>query len=576
MALSLDNFEQQIDETILERGLDYFSRGCVTDMEDLGGGDYEATVEGSDTYIVDLHIEGNKVTEYECDCPYDWGLVCKHTVAALYYLQEELSDADSRTMKEAQPRLNKESEGEQVKRLLNQLSHDDLKSFVHEKCASDKGFRKLFIANHISCLYPESKELYTKQLQTLVDTYSDRYGFVEYREAQLLGDAVSNMAEEALAGLEKGKKWKAIYVAEAIVEEISKVMNATDDSDGHIGGSIEEAFEVLEALAESDLDEAMHNELFNWLITRFEKSTLKGWDRYFGFIEVAIGLIKSEQEKERIETLLSRIKPTDEYWDWNYRKAQALTLRLIRKTENEEATVRFMESHLSNEEFRKELIEKALREKNYAKAEDLAAEGLRKDEKEARGLAEDWRNYLFVIYQKTNNTEEVIRLARHFLVNFSGRYQARDYYYDLLKSLIPREQWQEYVEGLVASMNNASTYDGGYRGISQLYIREAQWEKLLGLLRENVSFERIADAEQYLAGTYTTELATMYKDLILTYMEKNVGRSHYQSVCRYIGRMIKLGARPMAIELMEQLRKLYPNRRALLDELSGIKIDKRR
>lgn len=570
MALSLDNFEQQIDETILERGLNYFRRGCVTDMEDLGGGDYEATVEGSDTYIVYLHIEGNKVTEYECDCPYDWGPVCKHTVAALYYLQEELSDADSRTMKEAQPLLNKESEGEQVKRLLNQLSHDDLKAFVQERCTSDKSFRKLFIAKHISCLYPESKELYTKQIQALVDTYSDRSGFVEYKEAKLLGDAVSNIAKEGLAGLEKGKKWKAIYVAEAIVEEMSEVMNYVDDSNGHIGGSIEEAFEVLEALVESDLDEAMHDELFDWLITRFEKGILEGWDRHFSFIVVAIELIKNEQEKERIKTLLSSIKPTGEHWDWDYRQAQALTLQLIRKTENEEAAVRFMESHRSNPDFRKELIAEALREENYTKAEELASEGLRKDEKEASGLAEDWRNYLFVIYQKTNNTEEVIRLARHFLVNFSGRYQSREYYYDLLKSFIPQEQWQEYVEELVASMRNTSRYDGGYSGIAQLYIREAQWEKLLGLLRENVSFERIADAEQYLTGPYTTELATMYKDLILTYMEKNMGRSHYQSVCRYIGRMIKLGARPMAVELMEQLRKLYPKRRALLEELSGI------
>lgn len=575
MALSLDNFEQQIDETILERGLDYFTRGCVTDMEDLSGGDYEATVEGSDTYIVYLHIEGNKVTEYECDCPYDWGPVCKHTVAALYYLQKELQDEDRKTIKEL-PREKKESEGKQMEKLLKQLSHDDLKAFVHEMCISDKNFRRLFIAKHISCLYPESKELYAKQLQTLVKTYSDRYGFVGYEEAGLLADAVNKMVKRALAGVEKGEKWKAIYVAQAIVEEMKEVINCADDSNGEIGGCIEEAFEVLEALVESDLDEAMHEELFNWLIIHFEKGTLKGWDWYFSFMEVAIGLIKSKQEKERIKTLLSRIKPTGEHWDWNYRQAEALTLQLIRKTEDEEATVRFMESHLSNPDFRKEVIEEALREKNYTKAEELASEGIRKDEKEARGLAEDWRNYLLVIYQKANNPEEVIRLARYFLVNFSGRYHPRKYYYDLLKSLIPQEQWQEYVEGLVVSMNHVSRYDSNYEGVAQLYIWESQWEKFLKLLRENITFERIADAEQYLKGSYAMELATMYKDLILTYMEKNMSRSHYQSACSYIRRMIKLGARPMAVELMEQLRKLYPKRRALLEELSGIKIDKMR
>ena len=58
MDLSLSNFEQQIDGTILKRGFDYFKKGYVTEVEDLGGGDYEATVEGSEIYTVHLHIKG--------------------------------------------------------------------------------------------------------------------------------------------------------------------------------------------------------------------------------------------------------------------------------------------------------------------------------------------------------------------------------------------------------------------------------------------------------------------------------------------------------------------------------------
>ena len=36
MDLSLSNFEQQIDGTILKRGFDYFKKGYVTEVEDLG------------------------------------------------------------------------------------------------------------------------------------------------------------------------------------------------------------------------------------------------------------------------------------------------------------------------------------------------------------------------------------------------------------------------------------------------------------------------------------------------------------------------------------------------------------
>ena len=46
MEIQLDRFEEQIDEAILQRGLNYFKKGYVTDVEEIGPGDYEATVNG--------------------------------------------------------------------------------------------------------------------------------------------------------------------------------------------------------------------------------------------------------------------------------------------------------------------------------------------------------------------------------------------------------------------------------------------------------------------------------------------------------------------------------------------------
>ena len=130
MDLSLSNFEQQIDGTILKRGFDYFKKGYVTEVEDLGGGDFEATVEGSEIYTVHLHIKGDKVMEYDCDCPYDWGVVCKHVVAVLFYLQKDLLDLDNLTKVKASPRKKKESETLQMEQILKHLTHDELRAFV--------------------------------------------------------------------------------------------------------------------------------------------------------------------------------------------------------------------------------------------------------------------------------------------------------------------------------------------------------------------------------------------------------------------------------------------------------------
>jgi hypothetical protein len=94
---------------------------------------------------------------------------------------------------------------------------------------------------------------------------------------------------------------------------------------------IEEAFSVLDALCESELSEAQHNDLFKRLLTLFYKNTLKGRDWHFKSIALAINLLKTDREKQQIKSTLDKIKPTGKSWDWDYRKARELMLALIKK-----------------------------------------------------------------------------------------------------------------------------------------------------------------------------------------------------------------------------------------------------
>ena len=568
MSIHLNDFEQQIDPTILRRGYDYFQNGCVTDVKDLGDGDYEAIVEGSDNYTVSLHIEGDEVTDYECDCPYDWGPVCKHVAAVLLYLQKDLLETDKPLQKEKQSKPKKESEAVQFEKLLNRLTAEELKMFLFEVCSQDKSLRRLFIAKHISHLYPESKELYDEQVKWLVETYSNQYGFIGYHESSHLGSAIYEMVVEAKRCVETGKKQKALYMSEAIIEGMLEATNNADDSDGEISGCLEEALDVLAELAGTDLDKSLHDEMFDWLLRHFEAQTMKGWDWHTDLMQMAISMVKTEGEKERIRTDLEQIKPNGKDWDWEYRTAQKLKLQLIRQTEDEDAAIRFMESNPDNPDFRKGLIEQAIRIKDYDKAEQLANEGVIKDEDRFPGLANDWRDYLLQIYQATHNTEKTISLARYFFTQGCGRHQPRKFYYMLLKSIIPQTQWKKYVNQLIADINRNSHKDINYSYTAEIYIWEEEWDKLFKLLQKYPNFYRIEEAEKYLADKHAEELATMYRKLIIDYLPNNMGRDHYQMVCKYIRRIAKLGYKPMALELTEQLKTQYRNRRALLDELS--------
>jgi len=69
--------------------MSYFKNGHVTYCEEIAPGEFEAVVEGTEDYEVRLTFRRNKLKEFSCTCPYDYGNICKHIVAVLYYLNNE-------------------------------------------------------------------------------------------------------------------------------------------------------------------------------------------------------------------------------------------------------------------------------------------------------------------------------------------------------------------------------------------------------------------------------------------------------------------------------------------------------
>ena len=85
--LTLKKFEQQINEAILKRGRQYYDSGAVIDIEETEENEWEAAVEGSDIYSVEIKLKNNnEIIECFCDCPYDGG-TCKHAVSVFYAIR---------------------------------------------------------------------------------------------------------------------------------------------------------------------------------------------------------------------------------------------------------------------------------------------------------------------------------------------------------------------------------------------------------------------------------------------------------------------------------------------------------
>jgi len=80
----------------------------------------------------------------------------------------------------------------------------------------------------------------------------------------------------------------------------------------------------------------------------------------------------------------------------------------------------------------------------------------------------------------------------------------------------------------------------------------------------------LAKFEAELRDQFAVQMADIYEEDVREAMLDAGKRSHYAAACTWIRRMKKLGAEAKATQLIDDLRKNYPQRIALMDELDHV------
>jgi len=142
-------------------------------------------------------------------------------------------------------------------------------------------------------------------------------------------------------------------------------------------------------------------------------------------------------------------------------------------------------------------------------------------------------------------------------------------YFQILKENVSHEQWNEFVEEVIKDISKTKRWSNSGL-IESILIKEEQWDKLLECVKRHASLNSIEYYEKYLAQKFPDEVVELYAHGIIEYVECNVGRPHYKQACRFIRKIIKLGARDKANEIISSLRKQYPQRKALMEELDKV------
>ncbi|MBW6458232.1 MAG: hypothetical protein K0B52_03625, partial [FCB group bacterium] len=236
------------------------------------------------------------------------------------------------------------------------------------------------------------------------------------------------------------------------------------------------------------------------------------------------------------------------------------------KIKGEAEANQYLEQHIANLNFRRKAIQQAINQKDYEKANKLAHDGVEHDMKDKPGLAKEWYDWLLKIAQEQGNIEKIIEYARYLLLN---NFRNEQDYYRILKACVEPENWKGFIEKVIEDILTGKRWPDIYL-LSQIYIKEQWWDRLMEMVKKDPALRTIENYEKYLSKDYGKEIIDMYAAEIMKYMEKSVGRKHYQSACRYLRRMIKMGGRDKANSTIAILREKYPQRRALMEELDNV------
>ena len=261
--MNIEDFEDHVDKVILGRGYDYYQDGHILELYEQQEGTYIFEIEGTEDYQVVVQLEKDEEIVYSyCNCPYDYGTVCKHEVAAYFRLREYLDG------EEKEKKLKKK---QNIGEVLNTLTKEQLIQVLLPIIKKDKTLEEKILLKHGEI--DASQEL--KRMERLIDSIVRKYAnageYLYDREGAECIDKLWSLVDyvETLHGAE-GKILLALDMLFLLLEQGIDSYEYIDDSDGTVSVFVDDVLSRINVfIAESKVyDEKLKQQIVKKVIVK--------------------------------------------------------------------------------------------------------------------------------------------------------------------------------------------------------------------------------------------------------------------------------------------------------------------
>lgn len=544
-------WEAMFSPRVLERGYDYYMTGAVEDLEQNYFDDtiYEAHVDGSAEYCVEIQYSNGMVIDMECDCPHAMdGNNCKHMAAVLYEIEHKRETHGHESVP-----------SEDITELICKIPEDDLRAFLIELCTGDERLSNRVLLRYSNSVGKSQLEQLFEELEVISDQYSDRRGYITWEHTGDYEIAVMDFLDvntKILLG--RGCVMEAFDLVTGTLDRVEG--QGLDDSDGttsEIASCAGQCFSDMIAAG----NQSEKEKIFDWFEARIKNNDAPEYAQYMISDVFNTKFREKEFLLRKLQLFDSKgVPPREDNWHAKYVYQENIirSLKLMEELGySEQQLLEYMKKHWDLSEIRKKAANRAVSRGDIEEAIRILRESKELD-RNRPGLIDEYSQELIRLYRKVRNKKEY-RAELEFQV-FSCR-QSDFTYISMLKEQCQQEEWEDLRERIFKSSSCA--------GI-RFSLMES--EGLLGRLIQEIAQTKSPNLmdryENALKKKFPERVRDVYVDYITRDVQSASNRKEYHHLIQYLKKIRKYpdGAR-IAGKIAEDWKALYHRRRAMMDEL---------
>lgn len=248
MSLDESTVRDLCTDAVFKRGETYREEGRIRQLDRFGN-TIIARVQGTELYETRVHLD-SKDFDPACNCPYSGPGECKHVVAVLLEIIDEMPTDDT----------------DQLEVLLSDVSSDDLQRFVCEELTRNPEMRERFLAE-FGKDPSKSADEYRQEVDRLFDQHTQEYpvvtGAIDFSQ-------LTDLAERYR---ENNKYEQATVVYRGLSEGIAENMDLVDAAYDHYSQTFQAALDgYVECIVKADVSEATLQNHVDYLAERADEA----------------------------------------------------------------------------------------------------------------------------------------------------------------------------------------------------------------------------------------------------------------------------------------------------------------